>query len=109
MPIHREPARHKGNFPNIMTATTQELLDANDAMRAEYPNALILDAAFAADGFRLMMMPKGNDYPTEIGKGATVTEAMADLRAKIATHDPIAKLRAEAEKAGYVLTKMPTD
>ena len=91
-----------------MTTTTQELLDANDALRAEYPNALILDAAFAADGFRLMMIPKGDDYPTEMGKGATVTEAMADLRRKVAEKDPLTKLCIEAGKHGYVLTKMPT-
>jgi hypothetical protein len=91
-----------------MTTTTQELLDANDALRAEYPTALILDAAFGADGFRLMVMPQSNDYPTEIGKGATVTEALADLRRKVAANDPLAKLRIEAEKAGYLLMKMPT-
>jgi len=99
-----EPARHRGNFPNTMTTTTQELIDANDALRAEYPTALILDAAFGSDGFRLMMMPQSNDYPTEIGKGATVTEALADLRCKVAANDPIAKLRKEAGKAGYTLT-----
>jgi hypothetical protein len=104
MPILDGAARHKGNFPNAMTTTTHELVQANDALRAEYPTALILDAAFGADGFRLMMMPKGNDYPTEIGKGATVTEALADLRCKVAANDPIAKLRAEADKAGYILT-----
>ena len=87
-----------------MTTTTLELAQANDALRAEYPTALILDAAFGADGFRLMMMPQSNDYPTEIGKGATVIEALADLRCKVAAHDPLAKLRAEAEKAGYTLT-----
>ena len=104
MPILDGAARHKGNFPNTMTTTTQELLDANDALRAEYPTALILDAQFGADGFRLMMMPPSNDYPTEIGKGATVTEALADLRRKVAANDPIAKLRKEADKAGYILT-----
>jgi hypothetical protein len=51
-----------------------------------------------------MMMPKGNDYPTEIGKGATVTDALADLRCKVAANDPIAKLRKQADKAGYILT-----
>jgi hypothetical protein len=55
-----------------------------------------------------MMMPKGNDYPTEIGKGATVTDALADLRCKVAANDPLAKLRKEADKHGYLLMKMPT-
>ena len=92
-----------------MTTTTQELLDANDALRAEYPTALILDAQFGADGFRLMMMPKGNDYPTEIGKGATVTDALADLRCKVAANDPVAKLRKQAGALGYGLLKLPQD
>jgi hypothetical protein len=38
------------------------------------------------------------------GTGATAAELLADLRAKIAAHDPLAKLRAEADKAGYILT-----
>jgi len=99
-----EPARHKGNFPNTMTITTHELVQANDALRAEYPTALILDAAFGSEGFRLMMVPQSDDYATQIGKGATVTEALVDLRCKVAANDPIAKLRKQADKAGYILT-----
>ncbi len=104
MPILDGAARHRGNFPNTMTTTTHELVQANDALRAEYPTALILDAQFGADGFRLMMMPQSDDYATQIGKGATVTEALADLRCKVAANDPLAKLRKQADKAGYILT-----
>jgi hypothetical protein len=43
------------------------------------------------------------------GTGSTASELLADLRDKIANYDPLAKLRAEAEKAGYALMKLPTD
>jgi hypothetical protein len=92
-----------------MTTTTEELLEANDALRAEYPNALIVDATFASDGFRLTMIPRSIHEDSQVGKGLTITHALADLRAKLAAHDPLTKLRAEAEKSGYVLMKMPTD
>ena len=42
-------------------------------------------------------------------EGETPDELLANLRAKLAEHDPIDKLRKEAESAGYVLTRMPTD
>jgi hypothetical protein len=39
----------------------------------------------------------------------TPSALLEDIRAKLAAHDPLAKLRAEAAKAKYVLVKMPTD
>jgi hypothetical protein len=92
-----------------MTTTTHELVQANDTLRAEYPNALIVDATFAIDGFRLTVIPRGIHEDSQVGKGQTVADAMDDLRAKLAENNPLAKLRAEADKHGYVLTKMPTD
>jgi len=41
--------------------------------------------------------------------GATPEDLLADLRANLAIHDPLAKLRKEAEQHGYALMKLPTD
>jgi hypothetical protein len=41
--------------------------------------------------------------------GDTPEDLLADIRRQLAENDPLAKLRAEADKHGYVLTKMPTD
>jgi hypothetical protein len=41
------------------------------------------------------------------GNGATPEELLSDLRAKLAENDPLAKLRKEAEKAGFTLTPLP--
>ena len=84
-----------------MTATTEQLLAANDMLRAEYPNALIVDATFASEGFRLTVIPHGLQNDSQVGKGATVEDALADLRAKFAAHDPLAKAKAELQAAGY--------
>ena len=89
---------------DTMQTTTEELIAANDAIRAEFPNAIIVDAAFGADGFRMMMMPANIDSDTQIGKGATITDAMADLRKRVSAADPILRLRKQAEAAGYTLT-----
>ena len=40
---------------------------------------------------------------------ATPCELLANLRANIAAHDPLAKLRADAKAAGYALMKLPED
>jgi hypothetical protein len=92
-----------------MTTTTQELLDANDALRAEYPTALIVDATFANDGFRLTVIPRGIHEDGQVGKGQTVADALADLRAKFIANDPVAKIRKQAEELGYGLLKLPQD
>ena len=44
-----------------------------------------------------------------VPSGATPEELLADLRAKLAEHDPLAKLRKEAEAMGFALMKIPTD
>lgn len=44
-----------------------------------------------------------------VAGGDTPEALLADLRAKLAEHDPLAKLRKEAEAAGYALIKLPID
>lgn len=83
-----------------MTTTTRELAAANDTLRADFPTALIVDAAFHANGFHLTMIPKEINQDSHVGRGATVEDALDDLRAKIAAHDPLAKLRKEWIAAG---------
>ena len=105
----REPARHKGNLSNTMTTTTQELLAANDALRSEYPTACIVDAAMDCKGFKLTVIPASIHEDSQVGKGPTVEDAMADLRAKFVANDPVAKIRKQAEELGYGLLKLPQD
>ena len=49
----------------------------------------------------------GSEYITATGD--TPESLLADIRSQVAEFDPLAKLRKEAEAAGYVLTRMPTD
>ncbi len=92
-----------------MTTTTHELVQANDALRVEYPTALIVDATFASDGFRLTVIPRNIHEDGQVGKGQTVADAMDDLRAKFIANDPVAKIRKQAEELGYGLLKLPQD
>jgi hypothetical protein len=62
---------------------------------------------FTRDGWRASHWTGSIEYVD--GSGATAAELLADLRDKIANYDPLAKLRKEAEKAGYALMKIPTD
>jgi hypothetical protein len=50
---------------------------------------------------------KSNDYVS--AAGATPQDLIDDIRSKIAAHDPLAKLRKEAEAHGYSLMKLPQD
>lgn len=84
-----------------MKTITEELLAANDALRAEFPSALIVDASFRPSGFLLTMIPAATDQDSQFGKGTTIADALADLQAKVAAADPLAKLRKQAEKAGF--------
>jgi hypothetical protein len=62
---------------------------------------------FTREGWRASHWTGSTEYVD--GTGATASELLADLRDKIANYDPVTKLRAEAEKAGYALMKIPTD
>jgi hypothetical protein len=105
-----ETARHKGNLSNnTMTTNTRELLAANETLRAEYPTACIVDAAMDCKGFKLTVIPASIHEDSQVGKGATVEDAMADLRAKFIANDPVAKIRKQAEELGYGLLKLPQD
>jgi hypothetical protein len=88
-----------------MTTTTRELLAANDMLRDEFPDALIVDSALHCNGFQLTVIPRDMSRDSQVGKGATVEDAMADLRARFAADDPVEQLRAKAEKLGYSLVK----
>ena len=88
-----------------MTVTTKELLTASDMLRAEFPRDLIVDASYHKDGWHLLVIPPEASKDSQTGIGATVEDALADLRDKIAAADPIRKLQAQAEKLGYSLTK----
>jgi hypothetical protein len=57
---------------------------------------------FTRDGWRASHWTGSIEYVD--GTGATAAELLADLRDKIANYDPLAKLRKEADKAGYTLT-----
>ncbi len=75
-----------------------------DAMLAEaFPQSLCRNAVYSKDGWRMFaILSNSNEDPT--GYGATPEECLADLRSKIAAQDPVAKLRKQAEAAGYTLT-----
>jgi hypothetical protein len=92
-----------------MQTTTEELIAANDALRAEFPDAAIVDAVFDSQGFRLTVIPRDIKVDSQTGKGVTVADALADLRERFAADDPILKLRKEAEAHGYALMKLPED
>jgi hypothetical protein len=62
---------------------------------------------FTRDGWRASHWTGSIEYVD--GTGSTAAELLADLKAKIEAHDPLAKLRKEAGKAGYALMKLPTD
>jgi hypothetical protein len=49
----------------------------------------------------------GSDYI--YARAATPEALLAEIRRKLAENDPLAKLRKEAEAAGYALMKFPTD
>ena len=104
MPLSGRTAGTAGNFPNTMKTITiedpaqvKELLDLElgSNIGGHHP-------MFTRDGWRASHWTGGIEYVD--GTGATAAELLADLQAKIAAHDPLAKLRAEAEKAGYTLT-----
>jgi hypothetical protein len=57
---------------------------------------------FTRDGWKASHWVGSTEYVD--GTGTTAAELLADLRDKIANYDPLTKLRAEAEKAGYSLT-----
>jgi len=92
-------------FPTITIpdpAAVQAMMDE------QFPTSMLRHASFDKDGWRMFAMMHGTrDDPT--GKGATPEEALADLRAKLAENDPLAKLRKEAEQHGFALMKIPTD
>ena len=44
-----------------------------------------------------------------VPSGATPEDLLANLRDRLKEHDPVAKLRKNAESHGYVLMKLPTD
>ena len=48
-----------------------------------------------------------NDFLTATGN--SIPELVEDIRSKLAASDPLAKLRKEAEAAGYALMKLPED
>jgi len=93
----------------MTTTTTAELLAVNDALRDEYPTAMIADSCLHHDGFRLTVIPRDIKQDSQSGKGATIEDAMADLRAKFAAHDPLVRIRKQAEALGYGLLKLPQD
>jgi|688.fasta_scaffold94286_7 hypothetical protein len=99
----------RATFSDTMTTNTRELLAANEALRAEYPTACIVDAAMDCKGFKLTVIPASINEDSQIGKGWTVEDAMADLRAKFIANDPVAKIRKQAEELGYGLLKLPQD
>lgn len=92
-----------------MTTTTQQLIESNDALRAEYPDAIIIDSVLGSDGFRLTVIPRNARQDHQTGKGPTIQAALEDLRAKFAAADPVANIRKDAEKLGYGLVKLPQD
>ncbi len=99
----------RATFSDTMTTNTRELLAANEALRAEYPTACIVDAAMDCKGFKLTVIPASIHEDSQVGRGATVEDAMADLRAKFIANDPVAKIRKQAEELGYGLLKLPQD
>lgn len=83
-----------------MATSTKELIEANDALRAEYPTAILVDASLRAKGFHLMVMPGDMSQDVQTGVGMTVAHALADLRGKFAIYDPVEKLRKQWIAAG---------
>ena len=104
-----EPARHRGNFSNIMkTITIEDPAQVKEMLDLELgSNIGGHHPMFTRDGWRASHWTGGIEYVD--GTGATAAELLADLKAKIAAHDPLAKLRAEADKHGYALMKLPAD
>lgn len=49
----------------------------------------------------------GSDYV--YARGATPESLLAAIRDKLKEHDPLAKLRKDAEARGFALMKLPTD
>ena len=75
---------------------------------AEFPDSYLASASYDHRGWSMFAFLRGRkEDPT--GHGATPEECLADLRAKLAEHDPLAKLRKDAEAHGYALMKLPTD
>jgi hypothetical protein len=64
-------------------------------------------ACYYASGWACNHWHKPCDYVS--GNGKTPEELLADIRAKLAAIDPLAKLRKEAQQHGYALMKLPED
>ena len=93
-------AAMNANFPLITipdpAAVQVMLMDA-------FPEAYLAAASYDQRGWSMFAFLHGRkDDPT--GRGETPEDALADLRAKLAENDPLAKLRKQAAEAGYELT-----
>jgi len=68
-----------------------------------FPDAYLASASYDHRGWSMFAFLHGRkEDPT--GHGATPGECLADLRAKLAACDPVAKLARDAAAAGYALT-----
>lgn len=88
------------NFPTITIPDPA----AVQAMLVEaFPESYLAAASYDHRGWSMFAFLRGRkEDPT--GHGATPEEALADLRAKLAATDPLAKLAKQAAEAGYALT-----
>jgi hypothetical protein len=84
--------------PEFVRAELQKLFPKSFSHHAYYNHA----------GWNVCVLTAGMN-PDPTGNGVTPHEAIADLRAKHAANDPLAKLRNEAEKAGYELKPKQTE
>jgi hypothetical protein len=92
-------------FPTI---TIPDPAAVQSMLEEAFPDSYLAAASYDRRGWAMFAFLHGRkEDPT--GHGATPEECLADLRAKLAAHDPLAKLRKEAEAHGYGLMKLPEE
>ena len=93
------------NFPLI---TIPDPAAVQAMLEEAFPDSYLAAASYDRRGWAMFAFLRDRkEDPT--GHGATPEECLADLRAKLAENDPLAKLRKEAEAHGFALMKLPTD
>jgi len=95
------------------TITIEDPRDADAAVKAAFPDALIAYADFGLRGdgepewcFTAFFLCSGL-RPVIRGYGSTIEKALEALKAEYAKTDPDLALEAEANKRGFTLTPLP--
>lgn len=93
------------NFP---TVTIPDPAAVGKWLDEQVPTQYSHRAVYGVAGWTSLFYPFGR-IESEVATGDTPEALLADIQARLAANDPLAKLRKEAEAMGYGLLKLPQD